>query len=63
VEFLLYHFPRDSWHVSGLPCEDVLIVLVEFDEREFLFGIQIASHMVNLRGVTREQLDGFVELV
>jgi hypothetical protein len=63
VKFVLYQFPRNSWYVSGLPCEDAPIFLEEFDECKFLFGIQIASHMSNLRGVTQEQLDGLVELI
>jgi hypothetical protein len=41
MKFMLYQFPRNSWHVSRLPCEDVPIFVEEFDEREFLFGIQI----------------------
>jgi hypothetical protein len=40
VEFVLNQFPRDSWHVNRLPCEGVPIFLEEFDDREFLFGIQ-----------------------
>jgi hypothetical protein len=63
VKFMLHQFPRNSWHVSGLPCEDVPIFLEKFDEREFLFAIQIVSHVSNLGGLTREQLDGHVELV
>jgi hypothetical protein len=61
--FVLYQFSRNSWHVNGLPCEDVPIFLEEFDDRKFLFGIQIVSHMSNLGGLTREQRDGLVELV
>jgi hypothetical protein len=33
VKFMLYQFPRYSWHVSELWCEDVHIILEEFDER------------------------------
>jgi hypothetical protein len=62
VKFMPYQFPRNSWHVSGLPCKDVPILLEEFDKCEFLFGIQIVSYVNNLGGVTREQLDG-AELV
>jgi hypothetical protein len=39
MQFMLNQFPRNSRHVSRLPCEDVPIFLEEFDEREFLFGI------------------------
>jgi hypothetical protein len=45
---MLYQFPRNSRHVSRLPCEDVPIFLKEFDEREFLFGVQVIAHMSNL---------------
>jgi hypothetical protein len=34
MEFVLNQFPRDSWHISRLLCEDVPIFLEEFDERE-----------------------------
>jgi hypothetical protein len=39
MQLMLNRFPRDSRHVSRLPCKDVPIFLEEFDEREFLFGI------------------------
>jgi hypothetical protein len=48
MEFILNQFPRDSWHVSRLPYEDVPIFLEEFDEREFQFGIQGVAYMSNL---------------
>jgi hypothetical protein len=51
VKFMLYQFPRNSRHVSMLPCEDVPIFLEEFDEHEFLFGIQTILHMSDLRGL------------
>jgi hypothetical protein len=40
MEFMLNQFARDSRHVNKLPCKDVPIFLEEFDECEFLFGIQ-----------------------
>jgi hypothetical protein len=43
VQFMLNQFPRNSRHVSRLPCKDVPIFLEEFGEREFLFGIQIIA--------------------
>jgi hypothetical protein len=43
MQFMLNQFPRNSRHVSRLPCEDVPIFLEEFDEREFLFGIQTVA--------------------
>jgi hypothetical protein len=48
MEFMLNQFPRDSWHVSRLPCKDVPIFLEEFDEREFLFRIQGVAYVSNL---------------
>jgi hypothetical protein len=45
---MLNQFPRNSTHVSKLPCEDVPIFLEEFDEREFLFGVQIVAYVSNL---------------
>jgi hypothetical protein len=63
MKFMLYQFPRNFWHVSGLPCKDVLIFLEEFDEHKFLFRIQTASHISDFRGVTQEQLDDLAELI
>jgi hypothetical protein len=48
MEFMLNQFSRDSWHVSRLPCKDVPIFLEEFDEHEFLFGIQGVAYVSNL---------------
>jgi hypothetical protein len=48
VKFVLYKLPRNSQHVSRLQCKDVPIFMKEFDEREFLFGIQTIPHMSNL---------------
>jgi hypothetical protein len=48
MQFMLNQFPRNSRHVSSLRCKDVPNFLEEFDEREFLFGIQVISHMSNL---------------
>jgi hypothetical protein len=50
---VLNQFPRNSRHVSRLPCEDVPIFLEEFDEREFLFVVQVISHVSNLGGLLR----------
>jgi hypothetical protein len=41
-------FYERQQHVSRLPCEDVPIFLEEFDELEFLFGIQIVAYVSNL---------------
>jgi hypothetical protein len=51
VKFMLYQFPRNSRHVSRLPCENISILLEEFDECEFLFRIQIIPHMRDLGGL------------
>jgi hypothetical protein len=48
MQFVLNQFPRNSKHVSRLPCEYVPIFLEEFDEREFLFEIQIIAYVRNL---------------
>jgi hypothetical protein len=63
VKFMLYQFPRNSRHVDRLPCEDVPIFLEEFDEREFLFRIQIIPHMSDLGGLIRGEWNGLAELV
>jgi hypothetical protein len=55
MQFILNQFPRNSRHVSRLPCEDVPIFLEEFEEHEFLFGIQIVAYMSNLGRFLREQ--------
>jgi hypothetical protein len=47
---MINQFPRNSGHVSRLPCKDVPIFLEEFDEREFLLGVQIVTHVRNLGG-------------
>jgi hypothetical protein len=47
---MLNQFPRNSRHGIMLPCEDVPIFLEKFDEHELLFGVQIITHMSNLRG-------------
>jgi hypothetical protein len=48
MHFMLNTSPRDSQHVSRLPCEDVPIFLEEFDKCEFLFRIQTVAHMSHL---------------
>jgi hypothetical protein len=61
MQFVLNQFPRKSRHVSRLPYEDVPIFLEEFDEREFLFGIQIIAHVSDLGRLLHGQWNGFVE--
>jgi hypothetical protein len=60
---MLNQFPRDSWHVSRLPCKDVPIFLEEFDEREFLFRIQTIAYVSNLGRFLRRQRDCLAEFV
>jgi hypothetical protein len=63
VKFVLYQFPRNSRHISRLPCEHVLIFLEEFDEREFLFRIRIVPHESDFEGVTRGEWNSLAKLV
>jgi hypothetical protein len=63
VQFVLNQFPRNSRHVSRLPCENVPIFLEEFDEREFLFGIQTIAYMSDLGRLLCGQRNGFAERV
>jgi hypothetical protein len=58
---MLNQFPRNSRHVGRLSCEDVPIFLEEFDEHEFLFGVQTISHVSNLRGLIRGKRDDLAE--
>jgi hypothetical protein len=61
MQFVLYQFPRNSRHLRRLPCEDAPIFLEEFDEREFLFGVQIVAYVSNLGRLLRGQQDSFAE--
>jgi hypothetical protein len=61
VKFVLYQLPRNSRHVSRLPCEDVPIFLEEFDEHEILFRIQIIPHMSDVGGLIRGEWDCLIE--
>jgi hypothetical protein len=60
---MLNQFPRNSRHISRLPCEDVAILLEEFDEREFLFGIQIISYVIKLGRLLHRQRNHLAECV
>jgi hypothetical protein len=53
MQFMLNQFPRNSRHVSRLLCKDVPIFLEEFDECEFLFGIQTVAYVSNLGRLLR----------
>jgi hypothetical protein len=63
MQLVLNQFPRDSRHVSRLPCKDVPIFLDEFDEREFLFGIQTVAYVSHLGRVLHGQRDCVSECV
>jgi hypothetical protein len=63
MQFMLNQFPRNSKHVTRLPCEDAPIFLEEFEEREFLFGIQIAAYVSNLGRFLRGKQNHLVECV
>jgi hypothetical protein len=63
MQFMLNQFPRDSWYVSRLSCKDVPIFLEEFDERKFLFWIQIVAHVSHLGRFLRGQWDYLAECV
>jgi hypothetical protein len=60
---MLNQFPRNSRRVSRLPCEDVPIFLEEFDEHEFLFGIQIVAHVRHLGRLLCGQRNRLAECV
>jgi hypothetical protein len=58
---MLNQFPSNSRHVSRLSCEDVPIYLEEFDERGFLFGIEIVAYVSNLGRFLRGQRNHLAE--
>jgi hypothetical protein len=60
---VLNQFPRNSRYVNRLPCKDVPILLEEFDEHEFLFGVQIIAYVSNLGRLLHGQQDSFAERV
>jgi hypothetical protein len=60
---MLNQSPRNSQHVYRLPCKDVPIVLEEFDEREFLFGVQTVAYVSHLRRFLIGQWDCLAECV
>jgi hypothetical protein len=63
MQFVLNQFPRNSKHVSRLPCEGVPIFMEEFDERKLLFGIQIVADVRNLGRPLHGQRNHLVECV
>jgi hypothetical protein len=57
MKFVVNQFPRNSKHVSWLPCEDVHVFLEEFDEREFPIGVQTIDYVSILRRLLCGQWD------
>ena len=57
VELVLSEFPRYTWHVSRLPCEDVPILTEELDERIFLWDRQVRADDGMLAGVAFDEVD------
>jgi hypothetical protein len=60
---VLNQFPRNSRHISRLPYKNVPILLEEFDEREFLFGVQTVAYVSHLRRFLCGQQNCFAECV
>jgi hypothetical protein len=60
---VLNQFPRNFMHVSMLSCEYVPIFLEKFDERGFLFRIQIIAYVSNFGRLLRRQRNHLVECV
>src|SRR5664279_3974941 len=44
VETVLGEFPRYTWHVGRLPCEDIPILMEELNELVFLFVLQAGTN-------------------
>jgi hypothetical protein len=53
---VLGEFPRYTYHVRWLPCEDVLVLIEELDKRAFLFGGQICPNGGGLGGIASDKL-------
>jgi hypothetical protein len=44
LQGMLGEFPRYTYHVRWLPCEDVPVLTEELDKRAFLFGGQVCPY-------------------
>ena len=53
VQSVLSQLPGYTWHVSGLPCEDVPVLTEELDELGFLFRIEGGGDVRRGSGVIR----------
>jgi hypothetical protein len=58
-EFVLGQFSQDSWHVHGLPCEYIPVILQEPDERAFLFVVEARADNGSLAFIRESHVDPF----
>ena len=54
---MLGEFPRYTRHVLGGPCEDVPVLTEEFNERTFLFFVEVGPHDDELGFVALVEVD------
>jgi hypothetical protein len=59
LQFVLGQFSRDSWHIRRLPCEYVSVILLEPDERTFLFAVKAGTDDGSLALIDKSQVDSF----
>ena len=58
IQGVLSLLPRYTWHVRGLPCEDVPISVEERGEHEFLCGTELGPDQGGLVGLLVPEDDG-----
>jgi hypothetical protein len=63
MQFVLNQLPMNSRHISRLLCEDAPIFLDKFDQRKFLFRIQVVAYASNLGRLLHEQRNHLAECV
>jgi hypothetical protein len=56
LQTVLGKFPRNTRHVSRLPCKDIPILTEEFDERVFLFS-HMSPHAELFERITRNAIN------
>jgi hypothetical protein len=56
---MLGQFSRDSRHIHRLPCEYVLVILQELNERTFLFVVQAGADDGGLAFISEPEADPF----
>jgi hypothetical protein len=59
LQFVLGQFSRDSRHIRRLPHEYVPVILLEPDERAFLFVVEAGTDDVGLAFISEPQVDHF----